>query len=186
MAVVPIEPRSDGASTNPHHPRKEGFLPMALVDKDKATALIQASVLEVKKALRETQGVALFQVRMAEDEADRTVLVKKVDLEPGKKRITHMTLQEVAPDDVIRISVPVQSVGNPQPVEAKEGVLERPTKRIRIRCSVSAVPKSIDVPIDAMTVGSSIAAKDIDLPDGVEIVANEEAVLFSVRAAVVA
>lgn len=155
---------------------------MALVDKDNETALIQASVLEVKKALKETHGVALFQVRMPEDESDRTVLVKKVDLEPGKKRITHMTLQEVAPDDVIRISVPIEAVGKPKAVEEKEAVLERPTSRVRIRCSVSAVPMSIEVPVEDLEVGSSITAKDLDLPKGVEVVANEDAVLFTLKA----
>lgn len=155
---------------------------MALVDKDNETALIQASVLEVKKALKETHGVALFQVRMPEDDSERTVLVKKVDLEPGKKRITHMTLQEVAPDDVIRISVPIEAVGKPKAVEAKEGVLERPVSRVRVRCSVSSVPMCIEVPIEDMKVGASITAKEIDLPEGVELVANEDAVLFNVKA----
>ena len=181
MTVVPIEPRSDGASTNPQNPRKEGFLPMKLVAKDNETALIQASVQEVKKALQETHGVALFKVRMIKEAAERTVLVRKIDLEPDKKRITGMTLQEVADDDVIRISIPIEGIGTPSGVEEKTAVLERPTGRVRIRCAVSNVPMSIAVPISDLAVGKAISAKDIELPEGVEIVANGEAVLFNLR-----
>lgn len=155
---------------------------MKLVAKDNETALIQASVQEVKKALQDTHGVALFKVRMMEEEAERTVLVRKIDLEPDKKRITGMTLQEVSEDDVIRISVPIQSVGTPAGVEQKTAVLARPTGRVRIRCAVSNVPMSIEVPVGDLAIGTTIAAKDITLPEGVELVANGDAVLFSLTA----
>lgn len=155
---------------------------MALVDKDNETELIQANVQEVKRALKETHGVALFKVRMPEDDSDRTVLVKKVDMEPGKKRITHMTLQQVDDTDVIRISVPVEGDGIPASVEAKQASLERPNLRVRVRCSVADVPASIQVPLSGVELGATISAKDLAMPRGVEIVANEDAVLFHVKA----
>lgn len=183
MAVVPIEPRSDGASSHPANPRKEGFLPMALVDKDNETELIQANVQEVKRALKETHGVALFKVRMPDDDADRTVLVKKVDMESAdKKRITHMTLQQVDDTDVIRISVPIEMVGMPGAVEAKEAVLERPSARVRVRCAVAHVPASIPVQVGDMKVGTTFTTKQLTLPDGVEVVSEHDEVLFRVKA----
>ena len=182
MAVVPIEPRSDGASSHQTNPRKEGFLPMALVDKDNGTELIQANVQEVKRALKEAHGVALFKVRMREDAADRTVLVKKVDMEADKKRITHLTLQQVEDTDVIRISVPLEMAGMPAAVEAREAVLERPNSRVRVRCAVSDVPASIPVSVADMKVGASITAKDLTLPAGVEVVSNADDVMFHVKA----
>lgn len=166
---------------NPQNPRKEGYLPMKLLAKDSAEELIQASVLEVKKALQETHGVALFKVKMAEEEAERTVLVRKIDLEPDRKRITGMTLQEVSAEDIIRISVPVEAVGSPAPVTEKKAVLERPNGRVRVRCAVSDVPMRIEVPVEDMAIGKAITANDIDLPTGVQIAANGDAVLFKLK-----
>ena len=155
---------------------------MALVDRDNATELIQANVQEVKRALKEAHGVALFKVRMLKDDCDRTVLVKKVDMEADKKRITHMTLQQVDDTDVIRISVPVEGTGVPACVEAKEAVLERPTSRVRVRCAVANVPASILVALGDAVLGATITARDLTMPEGVEVVANEDAILFHVRA----
>ena len=79
MSVVQTESREGGSSSIAKRLRRDGFLPMAILQAKGAPELIKAKMADVKKALHENPGVGIFTIQMTSDKEPRTVLVKQIN-----------------------------------------------------------------------------------------------------------
>ena len=107
MSTLQVQSRERASSSDVRRLRARGILPMALIVKGQGTRLIQATIQDVRSAMQQSSGAAVFGVTLDRETRSIKVVVKDIQRDTISRNVVHMTLQEVKDDDMIRISVPV-------------------------------------------------------------------------------
>jgi large subunit ribosomal protein L25 len=173
----------DRSNTKPKQLRREGVVPMALIERGKPSRMLEAPSTELKQALLGTSGAGRIDLKIEGEDKPRTVIVKQVDVEPITLRLMHVAVMQVRLDDITISDIPVIGVGHPAAVESEEGVLSAPTSTIKVKGKVKDIPDHIEIDISNMQIGDSISAGDAPLAEGLELSSSADATLFSLQVA---
>jgi len=173
--------RRNGESGKPHQLRRRGLIPMALNSHGQGTILLQAERTEVQRALRHLDGHGRIDLVVDGEGKPKKVIVKQVDNDPLHGGILNVALQEVSDKDVVKLDVPVISVGHSADAEGLGAVLNQPTTHIKLQGRMADLPAHVEVDVSGLEVGHHINAGDIKLPDGVKLMSSPDATLFGVQ-----
>lgn len=178
MATLQVQTREGANSAEVRRLRSKGILPMALIAKGQETRLIQAPMKEVRSVLQMAHGVPVFGVTLDSDKAFKAV-VKDVQRDSISRAVTHITLQEVKDDDMIKISVPVHTIGEPECVAKKKSSLVIAMSTIEIFAKPGDIPEAINVDVSKMGEHDKVVVSDIAFPAGVTTHASPDAVVVT-------
>lgn len=112
----------------------------------------------------------------------RLALVQDVQHHPLKGNILHVDFHEVAENEKVTITVPVEPTGEAVGVKTGGGVLEHVLFKIKVRAFPKDLPEQITVDVTNLEIGTSIHLSDVQPPQGVEFLGDGKIVLFSVAA----
>lgn len=178
MSVLQVERREPG---KPAKLRRQGILPMALVERNNTTTLIQANEADLRKAMAGADGLGRLDLEIAGEKKPRKVMIKQVDKNFVHQQLLTVTLVEVSEDDQVRVDVAVVAINVPADFEGQGVSLTHPTDHVKVRGKVSAIPERIEVDLSQMEVGHHISAGDLVLPEGVELISSPDATVFSLQ-----
>lgn len=179
MPALQVETR-DVKKTKPTHLRRDGIIPLALTRRDHTTINLMAPVEELRAALRHADGHGRFELKLSGEKTIKVIL-KQQTYDWLHHKALSATLQEVGEDDVLKLDVPVISIGTPQAVADGEAMLTQPTSHVKLRGKVADMPEQLEIDVAGMTVGDSIAAHSVQLPAGVDLISAPDATLFTVQ-----
>lgn len=114
----------------------------------------------------------------------RLALVQDVQHHPLKRNVLHVDLHEVAENELVTITVPVEPKGEAVGVKTGGGVLEHVVFKIKVRALPKDLPEQIAVDVTSLEIGKSIHLGEIVPPAGVEFLGDKKNVVFSVAAPV--
>lgn len=97
-----------------------------------------------------------------------TVIVRELQWDAFGDTLFHVEFKRVIRGQKTESQVRLRFVGNPA------GILNHDANDITISCIPSLIPDSIDVIVEALQPGTHLMAKDINLPDGIELVVDPE------------
>jgi large subunit ribosomal protein L25 len=178
MSVLQVERRTSG---KPAQLRRQGILPMALVERNHTTTLIQAKETDLRKAMATADGLGRLDLEISGEKKARKVMVKHVDKDFIDQQILCVTLVEVSMDDVVKIDLPIAAINVPEDFEGHGLSLMHPTDHIKVRGKMSAMPDRLEVDLSHLEVGHHINAGDVQLPEGVELISSPDATIFSLQ-----
>lgn len=104
-------------------------------------------------------------------------LVREIQRHPFKKQILHVDFQELVAGEFVTVKVPLQFHGVPDGVRIGGGILDQILHEIEVTCDPSNIPHHVVVEVTALTIGHSIHAGDLTLPEGVTLVSDASATL---------
>lgn len=177
MIEVVTRPKTSSLAVN--RLRKEGILPMALIEKGQGTRLIQAPVLHVKEVLSGKDGLKIFPLNLDSGAREMRVVVKEIRRHEVSHKVTTMVLQEVVDEDKIRIAVPVNFTGTPRAVAANVASLIASMSSMLVLAKVKDLPDSIEIDLSGMKQNDRILVSDLKLPEGVTPIISPDAVVAS-------
>lgn len=102
-------------------------------------------------------------------------LIREIQRHPFKKQIVHVDFQELVAGEKVSVEVPIHYVGTPEGVRSNGGILDQILHELEISVDPSNIPSRIDLDVTALTIGHSIHAGEIPLPEGVELLTDAEA-----------
>ncbi|HTQ11410.1 MAG TPA: hypothetical protein VMI31_15200 [Fimbriimonadaceae bacterium] len=178
MSVLQVEARG---SAKPAQLRRKGILPMALVQRDHSTKLIQAPEAELRKAIAHADGLGRLDIEIAGEKKPRKVMVKYIEKNFIKQEVLCATLVEVSGDDIVKLDIPVHPINVPENFEGAGLSLMHPTDHLKVRGKMSLMPERIDVDLSHLEIGHHINASDVQLPEGIELLSSPDATLFSLQ-----
>jgi len=85
------------------------------------------------------------------------------------------------------VRLPIVLVGVPDGVRMDGGVLDQTMRELEVEVDPSNIPNHVELDVTKLTIGSSVHVRDIPLPEGVEVLEDEDAsvcVVSAPRAAV--
>ncbi|QSH40213.1 50S ribosomal protein L25 [Lentisphaerota bacterium ZTH] len=171
-----VKPRSEFGKNASRRARKAGMIPAVVYSHGKeGTALFVDSSEWAVLSNHDFNLVTLINGRKK-----TAALVKEVQVNYLKSQVVHIDFQEVSANEAISTSVPVHaSIGEAAGI-AQGGMLEQAVHEVEVKCLPSKLPESIEVDVSGLELDQSIHVKEIELPEGVELISDGELVVFAV------
>lgn len=108
------------------------------------------------------------------------VLIKEIQRHAITRQILHIDLHRVSLKQKVEALVPLHVKGEAPGVKLGGGVMEHVVREVRVKCLPTAIPASIDVDVSALQVGQSLKAKDLHIPEGVDLLIDVEGVIINI------
>ena len=153
--------------------RKEGLVPGVVygagIDAISVQA-IESDVLKVVKKAGQHTPVQLVGKKR------RIAMIKNVDRDPVKNTIRHISFHAVRADEPVEAEVPIRLVGEGESVAERNGlVILQAIEKLEVNALPLELPEALEVSIvDLAEAGDRIVVGDINIPEGVEIVDNDD------------
>jgi large subunit ribosomal protein L25 len=180
MALLYVMRQGAELPSQPMDSHRQGLVSVLLVDKENTSHRMVASFHEIRRAIKEAEGVGKFKLRVDGDKRTRSVIVKSVERDASERTRFRLVLAEIGEADTLRIDVPVTFHGSPSELP-KDTVIDRPCKYVRVRGKVSLLPDKFDVDLSKLDAGKPICAGSLNLPEGIELLTPEETKLFALK-----
>lgn len=113
--------------------------------------------------------------------AEKTVMIKEIQIDPVHRHFLHVDFFEVAMDEEVTLSVPVRLTGTPAGVLIG-GVLQQVKRELSVRCLPSQIPDSLEADVSPLNIGDSVHLKDMQLPPGIKIFDDLDTTIATVLA----
>ncbi len=114
--------------------------------------------------------------------AKRLALVQEIQHHPVSGKILHADFHEVAENEKVTVSVPLETTGEAAGVKNGGGTLEHILHKLKVRCLPKNLPEQITVDVTALEIGKSVHIGEIKAPEGVEIIGDKHLTAISVAA----
>ncbi len=152
--------------------RDEGKLPGVIYGRGKEPKAVHVEYVELREVLQGEAGLNTIFTLDVDGEAE-TVIVREIQRDPIKRRVTHADFLRVEMDTPITVTVPVELTGIALKVADAGALVEQKLFSVKVRATPRAIPTAIRADISRLTLDSRLAIGDLKLPEGVTTLAND-------------
>jgi large subunit ribosomal protein L25 len=166
--------------------RREGRVPAVIYGHGREPKTLSINTRDLEKLLEHISAENTV-IDLDFDGTSARTLIREIQRHPFKRQILHVDFQELVAGEKVIVRVPVILIGVPDGVRMDGGILDQTMRELEVEVDPSSIPNHIEVDVTKMVIGSSMHVSDITLPEGVEVVAEEDAsvaVVSAPRAAV--
>ncbi len=152
--------------------RRSGKVPAVIYGAGQNNKNLLLDHLEVLHKLEvESFHSAIITIKTADGE-DQAIL-RDVQMHPYKPQVLHLDFQRVSATEELRINVPLHFLGEDVApgVKMQGGIMSHLVNDVEISCLPSALPGYLEVDVSHLELHDSVKLSDIELPEGVELVA---------------
>jgi large subunit ribosomal protein L25 len=163
--------------------RAVGRIPAVLYGHGNTPVCLSLESRELERLLQKSHaGMNTLIDLQGEGEASgKTVMIKELQREAVRGTLVHADLYEIDKDERVVVNVPVHTTGIAEGT-VMGGLVDHVHREVEVSCLVSAIPDELVVDVTPLDVGDSIHARDLQLPDGVELKTDPDVTLVSVVA----
>lgn len=164
IAAKPRETRGKGSS---HKLRKAGEVPAIVYGPGSTPRFltIDPKVFTLQKQQFGTSHIFDLQVDGAKP---FKALIREVQVNPLTQQTLHVDFYALDMTKPLKIEVPLEMVGKAAGI-IDGGILSQIVRRIMVECLPNAIPEKVTVDVSPLTIGMSVKASDVKLPEGVKI-----------------
>lgn len=108
-------------------------------------------------------------------------LIREVQTHPFKAHILHVDFYRIQEGVELEVEIPVHTEGIPIGVKDGGGVLQLVIHDLPVACIPSKIPDHILIDVTGLEVGDALHISDIDLPEGVRVLLEEERTIVTVN-----
>ncbi|MCW2887634.1 MAG: ribosomal rRNA E-loop binding protein Ctc/L25/TL5 [Streptosporangiaceae bacterium] len=172
---IAAEPRTEFGKGAARRTRRAGRVPAVLYGHGTDPQHISLPGHELMLALK-TSNVLLRVQGLSG--ADELALPKDVQRDPIKGFLEHIDLLLVKLGEKVAVEIPVQLTG-----EIVSGNrLDQQLVQIAVEAEATHIPQSVEIDVSGLDVGAVIYAKDVELPRGVTLAVDEDALVLQIVA----
>jgi large subunit ribosomal protein L25 len=179
--ILEAEKREVGTDKTLKLLRQKGRIPAIVYGGSDPAVAVSIDEKSLQSAIHSERGRnALITLKVAD--GSQAVLVKEMQRNPITRAIVHVDFQRVSLKEKIETSVPVHIKGEAPGVKLGGGVLEYVVREAKVRCYPAEIPASIDADVSNLQINASIKAKDLPVPQGVELLLDPESIIVTIVA----
>ncbi len=175
---ISAEPRTEFGKGGARRTRRAGKVPAVLYGHGEKPKHIALPAREFAAAIRKGGANQLFAIEVS-DGTQVLALPKAIQRDPIKDTFEHVDLLLVRRGEKVTVEVPVQLVGE----AAKDTLIVHDHDTLSVTADATKVPDHLEASIEGMEAGTQVTAGDVELPAGVELVADPELQVAAVTAA---
>lgn len=162
--------------------RKQGFLPAVLYGPEIKNLPLAVDFKEFKKIYKEAGESSLISLRVkGEEQNEFLVLIHDVKKHPLTLKPIHVDFYQPKLKEKVEATVPLVFVGESKAVKDLKGTLVQTISEVEVKALPTDLPKEIKVDITNLeTFEDDILIKNLEIPEGVEILKEPGEVVASV------
>lgn len=108
-----------------------------------------------------------------------SVIVKEVTRDNLTGRVQHIDLQAIAKDEVLTFDIPLTFLGE-ESILHKKLLLNSNINTLSVKGPANEVPETLEIEVGELGIDDKLFAKDIKLPESVELLTDPEELVVSV------
>ncbi len=153
--------------------RKQGIIPGVVYGAGMEAINVQADEGEVSKVVKAAGRHTPVQLV---GKKRRIAMIKDVDRDPVKNKIRHISFHAVRADEPVTAEVPIRLVGEGESAAERNGlVILQALEKLEVKALPMELPEALEVSIvELAEAGDRVTVADIKVPEGVEIVDNDD------------
>jgi large subunit ribosomal protein L25 len=177
-------PRTLGRRAGAKKLRSGGRIPAIIYGRQAQPQTLEVSAKEMEDLIHHSVSENLLVDLAVKDDArpKRLALVQEVQHHPLDGKVLHVDFHEIAENEKVTISIPVETTGEAEGVKTDGGVLEHVLFKIKVRGLVKDIPELITVDVTALKIGEAIHLGEIKTPAGVELIGDKQIPVIAVAA----
>lgn len=158
--TVEAKQRQAGDKNAARRLRTTGMVPGVLYGAGKEPHAISVDPKVIGRILNSDSGHnTIFDVTMDGENAKAMIVEWQVD--PIKGHLLHVDLKRIAMDKTLRVTVPIEIVGEAPGVKTEGGILDLVLREVEVECLPSDIPSHITVDVSTLTFGMNIRVADL-------------------------
>ena len=143
--------------------------------------MVSVDLMQLQKTYANAGEGQVVTLKLGKDE--HPVLIKDMGFDPRFEEPSHVDFWRIDLAKEVEAPVPVEFIGVSAAMKDEGGTLVRVLTEINVKALPSALPKQFTVDISALaTFEDSIGIKDLDVPEGVTILNDENETITTVEA----
>ena len=164
--------------------RNEGVVPGIIYGyKMDENLSIEIDSIDMEKIYRKAGESTLIKIKLVDQDGKKvkktpTVLIQETQEHPISDDFTHVDFYQPNLDEKVEVEIPLEFVGQSLAVKDEDGTLVRNLPAVTIEALPENLIHDIEVDISVLeTFDDVIKVKDLEIPEGVEIMEDEEEVV---------
>ncbi len=149
--------------------RAAGKIPAVIYSKQNGVSHFTTTHGDVKKIVF-TPEFKLAEINL--DGASKKAIIKDIDFHPVTDEIVHIDFLELVAGHPVVADIPVNFTGE-SPGVKNGGKLIRTLRKVTVKTTPENLVDNLYVSIEGLELGSAVRVRDIDVPEGVQIMVNE-------------
>ena len=180
--VVSAESRADRGKNAARRLRRSGMVPAVIYGGKGDNLAVSVDPKALQRVLRSEAGRnTILKLDIAGHGASNAIL-KSWQVDPVKETFLHADFYRIAMDVAIRVTVPIQTVGEARGVKVDAGILELILRAISVECLPGDIPERIVVDVSDLGINQSLRVSDVSVPAKVKVLEAPDQVVVHVVA----
>jgi len=177
---IQVEARDKQRKRDARRLLRDGKIPAILYGPKMTAVTLALDKKEFSRRVAGLQGSHLVRLKSASATlAEKVALVKDMQFHPISGDVIHADFYEVDLSAKIQVHVPLHFVGKAVGI-VNGGVLQPILREIEVECLPLDIPEFFNVDVTALDIGDSVHIEDLQMPDGVVSVAEDNLALVAV------
>jgi large subunit ribosomal protein L25 len=162
--------------------RKDGMTPAVFYGPKAEPVLLAVNSSDLMKILKGKEENIFINLLIGNGgQMEKFTLIKELQIDPVSRKFLHVDFCEIDMEHAITLDVPIHFKGQAIGVD-NGGDLHHIRREIKVSCLFTVLPEFVEVDISGLEIGDSIKVQDIKLPDGVNVLDPQDAIIASVTA----
>jgi len=166
---INVEARESLGRKSSKAARAAGKIPAVIYSKSNGVSHFTTTHGDVKKMVY-TPEFKMAEINIGG--ASKKAIIKAIDFHPVTDEIVHIDFLELVDGHPLVADIPVNFTGE-SPGVKEGGKLIRTLRKVTVKTTPENLVDNLYVSIDGLELGSAVRVRDIDVPDGVQIMVNE-------------
>lgn len=154
--------------------RRENKIPAVVYGHGAEPAHVSLPGHDTMMALRHGGANALLDLEI--DGKSQLALTKHVQVDPIRRVIEHVDFVAVVRGEKVTVDIPVHVMGD----AAAETLVVNENTTLQVEAEADSIPEFLEVSVEGAEAGTQILARDLALPKGVTLLADEELLIVNV------
>jgi large subunit ribosomal protein L25 len=139
------------------------MIPAAVYGEGGDAIAVAVNAKEIAAILRSGSGHnTIFKLTLPQSvEEPANVIIKDYQIDPVKGRLLHADLLRLSMTTTTRVSVSIETIGDPPGVKSEGGILELQTREIEVECLPGDIPEHLTVDVSHLQIGDHVTAADL-------------------------
>jgi large subunit ribosomal protein L25 len=165
-----VHPRQETGKNANRRLREQGLIPAVVYGGGREPMPIQVDRRTLLDLMRSTEGHnPVFLLQLSGTDKSRHAMIREMQLDPVSRRVLHVDFQRVLMTDKVKVAIHLELTGLPVGVKVDGGLLEFVTRELHVACTPDRIPAKIVVDVSELHIGQHVEAKQVQLPEGVEL-----------------
>lgn len=158
--VINAETRKDLGKGASKRLRRRGLIPAVFYGRGEEPLAISVDPRAINQVLHSASGHNTI-ITLNFDGRSAQAIIKEVQYHPVRDELLHADFLRVAMDVAIRVTVPIELVGEAKGVKAAGGILELVTREIEVECLPGDIPDHIRIDVSDLGIGDTVHVADL-------------------------